>query len=91
MVGGAAAGAVATMAAMLTRTDHDRLSAVIFAVAIFEGLLPFAGRLFGFSPLLSLPLRIGSPWWWIVSTAVLLACAALLIVIDEDKRRQAGA
>lgn len=72
---------------MNSAKDYDQLSTLVFVVGLFEGLLPFAGRLLGFSPLLSLPLRLDAPWWWIVAGVVLVGAAAALIALDEGKKR----
>ncbi len=72
---------------MNSAEDYDQLSTVVFIVGVYEGLLPFLGRWLGFSPLLSLPLKLDAPWWWLVAGAVLVGAAAALIALDEGKKR----
>jgi hypothetical protein len=71
--------------------DYDGLSAVVFLVGIYAGVVPFVVRLFSADaqPLLALPLRLDGPWWWIASATAIVAAVALLEALDRAKRRAA--
>jgi hypothetical protein len=69
---------------------YDGLSALVFLVGIYEGVVPLVVRLVFRSdggPLLALPQRLPAPWWWIVSVTVLVATAVALGLIDQAKER----
>ncbi|KAA2252978.1 hypothetical protein F0L68_33820 [Solihabitans fulvus] len=70
--------------------SYDALSSFVGIVGLYEGLIPFPAKIFGWHPLLALPVRLASPAWWIVSGAVLVAAFAALVVIDNAKKRHAG-
>jgi hypothetical protein len=69
--------------------NYDSLQGFVLFVGVFEGLLPFIGRFAGFSPILSLPLRLDSPAWWLVSGTVIVISLALLIVLERAKEQAA--
>ena len=69
---------------------YDALSAIAFLVGFYEGLLPLASKLFGWSPALSVPARIDPPAWWIVAGAVLIAAVFTLARLDDAKTRRFG-
>jgi len=65
----------------------DALSAIVFVVGLYEGLIPFIAKLFDADPALSVPSRMDAPAWWIVAGLVLLVAIVLLERIDRAKRR----
>ena len=65
----------------------DALSAIVFMVGIYEGLIPFVAKLFDATPVLSVPSRLDAPAWWIVSTLVVVVAIVALERIDQAKRR----
>ncbi|MCP2272057.1 hypothetical protein [Actinokineospora diospyrosa] len=66
---------------------YDGLQAVVFLVGIYEGLLPFASKVFDWDPFLAFPLRLPAPLWWIVAAAVVVICLVLLELLDRAKKR----
>lgn len=75
---------------MTDTKTYDGLSSLVFLVGIYEGVLPFVGKLFGWHLKLALPLQLDGPWWWLVSIAVLIVAVALLERIDRAKKRAAN-
>jgi len=67
----------------VTTKKDDGLSSLVLVVGIYEGVLPFPSRWFGWHPLLSLPTRLDAPAWWIVSGAVVVMAATLLVLLDR--------
>ena len=64
------------------------LSAVVFLVGIYNGIVPFIARLvFDGNQALALPLHLDAPWWWITSLAVVAVAIVLLALIDRAKSR----
>jgi hypothetical protein len=70
--------------------SYDALSAVALLVGFYEGLLPFAAKLFGWSPALSLPAHMDPPAWWIVAGVALIAAVIALDRLDTAKNRRFG-
>jgi hypothetical protein len=68
--------------------SYDLLSYVVLFAGIYEGVLPFVGKLFGWTPMLSLPLRLSGPAWWIVSAVVCVVAFLLLWALDAAKTRR---
>ncbi|MER8184537.1 hypothetical protein [Kitasatospora sp. NPDC094015] len=68
--------------------SYDALSALVFVLGVYEGVLPFPARLFDWQPLLSLTVRLSSPAWWIVSGLVVVVATVLLAQLDRAKRRR---
>ena len=71
--------------------DYDAVSAVVFLLGIYQGVIPLVARLvFGEDAhvFLSLPLRLDAPWVWVVSVAALVVAVVLLGVIDAAKTRR---
>lgn len=66
---------------------YEGLTSLVFLIGLYEGVLPFVGKLLHWHPLLSMPLRLSAPAWWIVSAAVIVVAIALLEVIDRAKTR----
>ncbi|SDH65231.1 hypothetical protein SAMN05192558_113106 [Actinokineospora alba] len=58
-------------------------------MGIYEGVVPFVSKVFGWQPFLAFPLRLPSPWWWIVSAAVIVVAVVVLDVLDKAKKRAA--
>ncbi|WP_051114820.1 hypothetical protein [Actinokineospora enzanensis] len=73
----------------MDQRGYDGLQSAVFLVGIWEGLVPFASKVFGWEPSLALPLRLPSPLWWIVSAAVVVLSMAMLEILDRAKRRTA--
>ncbi|WP_019631813.1 hypothetical protein [Actinomadura atramentaria] len=73
---------------MKSAKSYDELSAFVFGAGVYEGVVPFLAKPFGWRPLLSLPVRLPSPAWWLVSAAALVAAVVLLCVIDTCKKRR---
>ncbi|MCP2340319.1 hypothetical protein [Actinomadura rupiterrae] len=67
---------------------YDGLQSMVFFAGFYEGLLPFAAKYFGWTPVLSLPSWMPSPAWWIVATAALVAAGVLLVLLDVAKNRR---
>lgn len=68
--------------------SYDALSAAVFLVGFYEGLLPFAAKIFDWTPALSVPARMDAPAWWIVSAVVLIAAVITLDRLDTAKKRR---
>jgi branched-subunit amino acid permease len=70
---------------------YDLLMVIALLVGIHEGVEPFAAKIFGWHPFLSLPLNLASPAWWIVSGLVIVVAVAVLLLLDAAKRRNTDA
>ncbi|WP_026425737.1 hypothetical protein [Actinokineospora inagensis] len=66
---------------------YDGLQAVVFLAGIYEGVLPFVSKVFGWEPMLALPLRLPGPLWWIVAGAAVVVCVTLLELLDRGKKK----
>lgn len=66
---------------------YEGLTSLVALIGLYEGVLPFVGKLLNWHPFLSLPLRLPAPAWWIVSAAVVVVAIALLDVLDQAKKR----
>ena len=65
---------------------YDAIGTLVLLLVIFEGLLSFPAKIFGFEPVLSATRHLGAPEWWIVSVLVIVAGGVLLETIDRAKR-----
>ena len=61
------------------------LQGLVFVVGVYEGVVPLVSRLFGWSPVLALPLHLPEPYWWVVSVSVIVVAVVLLEVLDRKK------
>lgn len=68
--------------------SYDALSFLVGWLGIYEGLLPFAAKIFGWHPALALPLRLPNPAWWIVAAVIVVVAFVLLAVLDNAKKRR---
>jgi hypothetical protein len=69
---------------------YEGLSALVFLVGIYQGVVPFVVRLLAGEDgrqFLSLPTRLDGPWWWVAAIASLAVAAVLLELIDRAKKR----
>lgn len=72
--------------------SQDAILTVVLLVGVYEGVMPFVAKLFGWHPVLALPLLLPDPTWWIVSSSVIVVALTLLMGMDADrKRHQPGA
>lgn len=68
---------------------YDAVSAVVFLVGVYNGIVPFVARLvFDGDPVLAFTLLLPSPWWWIVSLVVIAVAVVLLDLVDTAKQRR---
>ncbi len=71
----------------MDRQGYEALQSFVVIAGIYEGVVPFAGKWFGWRPFLAFPLRLPNPAWWIVSAAVVVLSIALLEVLDRAKKQ----
>ncbi|PPK69502.1 hypothetical protein V5P93_006851 [Actinokineospora auranticolor] len=66
---------------------YDGLQTVVLLVGVWEGLIPFVAKIFGWRPFLAFPLHLPDPLWWIVSGAVIVISLVLLELLDRAKKQ----
>lgn len=69
---------------------YDGLSSLVFLIGIYEGVVPFVIKIFGWHQRLAFPARLAAPAWWIVSLAVIVVAAVLLDALEKAKIRAAA-